>query len=143
MKSGDQGDQCYMCQRSRPIFLVDSDDMILRLPERFLPPFLKQLKQDFLNKRQYLKFLRISSKFIQVCGCQHKVSHAYCATASVLRTQKIYCKDCFSYYSLYVKSERVFSSEYVGGMARLTTLCTVIIGAIYGIYEIDRYLKRT
>jgi hypothetical protein len=25
--------------------------MILRLPERFLPPFLKQLKQDFLNKR--------------------------------------------------------------------------------------------
>ena len=143
MKSGDQGDQCFMCQRSRPIFLVDSDDMILRLPERFLPPFLKQLKQDFLNKRQYLKFLRISSKFIQVCGCQHKVSHAYCATASVLRTQKIYCKDCFSYYPLYVKSERVFSSEYVGGMARLTSLCTVIIGAIYGIYEIDRYLKRT
>jgi hypothetical protein len=37
----------------------------------------------------------------------------------------------------------VFSSEYVGGMARLTSLCTVIIGAIYGIYEIDRYLKKT
>ena len=71
------------------------------------------------------------------------MSHAYCATASVLRTQKIYCKDCFSYYPLYVKSERVFSSEYVGGMARLTSLCTVIIGAIYGIYEIDRYLKKT
>jgi Zn-dependent protease with chaperone function len=30
----------------------------------------------------------------------------------------------------------------VGGMARLTTLCTVIIGAIYGVYEIDRFLKK-
>ena len=60
----------------------------------------------------------------------------------MLRTQKIYCKDCFSYYPLYVKSERVFSSEYVGGMARLTSMCGVLIGAIYGIYEIDRYLKK-
>ena len=35
---------CILCQRQRPIFLVDNDDMILRLPERFLPPFLKSLK---------------------------------------------------------------------------------------------------
>jgi hypothetical protein len=59
-----QKDDCQMCLRQRPIFLVESDDMILRLPERFLPPFLKSLKLDFLNKRQYLKYLRINSKVI-------------------------------------------------------------------------------
>lgn len=77
---------CYLCERPRPIFLVDSDDMILRLPERFLPPFLKNLKQDFLRKKQYLKFMKISSKFIQGCSCPDKFAHSYCSTAFVLRS---------------------------------------------------------
>ena len=31
---------CILCERNRPVFLVDSDDQILRMQERFLPPFL-------------------------------------------------------------------------------------------------------
>ena len=42
---------CDLCQRPRPIFVVDTDDMIKRLPERFLSPLLKSLKKDFNNKR--------------------------------------------------------------------------------------------
>lgn len=43
--------KCDLCERPRPIFVVDTDDMIKRLPERFLSPLLKNLKKDFSNKR--------------------------------------------------------------------------------------------
>jgi hypothetical protein len=102
--------KCDLCERPRPIFVVDTDDMIKRLPERFLSPLLKNLKKDFNNKRQYLKFLRINAKYIKACNCEDKKHHAYCITAQVVRTQKIYCKDCGAYYHLYVKSEKLCSS---------------------------------
>lgn len=102
--------KCDLCERPRPIFVVDTDDMIKRLPERFLSPLLKNLKKDFNNKRQYLKFLRINAKYIKACNCEDKQHHAYCVTAQVVRTQKIYCKDCGAYYHLYVKSEKLCSS---------------------------------
>ena len=140
-EDGDQGQLCIFCERQRPIFLVDSDDAILRLPEKFLPPFLKQLKQDFLNKRAYLKFLRINSKFISCCACSHKRAHAYCMTAFVLRSQKIYCKDCNTYFHLYVKSERILSTEYLGSIVRLAFMFAVFGAVIYGIYYLDHYLK--
>ena len=102
--------QCDLCQRPRPIFVAETDDMIKRLPERFLSPLLKMLKKDFNNKRQYLKFLRISVKYIKACNCDNKNTHQYCLTAQVVRSQKIYCKDCGAYYHLYVKSEKLCSS---------------------------------
>ena len=102
--------KCDLCERPRPIFVVDTDDMIKRLPERFLSPLLKNLKKDFNNKRQYLKFLRINAKYIKACNCEEKQHHAYCITAQVVRTQKNYCKDCGAYYHLYVKSEKLCST---------------------------------
>ena len=60
--------------------------MIKRLPERFLSPLLKNLKKDYINKRQYLKYLRINAKFIQACRCEDKINHAYCITALVVRS---------------------------------------------------------
>ena len=50
---------CDLCQRPWPIFVVETDDMIKRLPERFLSPLLKSLKKDFNNKRQ-LSLIHIS-----------------------------------------------------------------------------------
>lgn len=67
--------QCDLCQRHRPVFVAETDDMIRRLPERFLSPLLKSLKKDFNNKRQYLKFLRISVKYIKACSCEDKSTH--------------------------------------------------------------------
>ena len=63
------------------MFVVDTDDMIKRLPERFLSPLLRSLRKDFNNKRQYLKFLRINARWIQPCNCEDKRDHAYCVTA--------------------------------------------------------------
>lgn len=57
--------ECGLCQRSMPIFVEDSDNLILRLPERFLPPFLLALKQEYLAKKKYLRVLRINSKIIK------------------------------------------------------------------------------
>ena len=115
--------------------------MILRLPERFLPVFLKSLKQDFICKRQYLKFMKINSKLIQGCSCHEKYCHAYCLTAFVLRNQKIYCKECYSYFKLYVKSERIISSEYIGSLVRLFILYIFVAVIIYALYEVDYVLK--
>lgn len=56
--------KCGLCERPRPVFVVDTDDMIKRLPERFLSPLLRSLRKDFNNKRQYLKFLRINARWI-------------------------------------------------------------------------------
>lgn len=115
--------------------------MILRMPERFLPPFLKALKSDFLNKKTYLKFLRISSKFIIPCHCYNKLTHAYCATAMVLRTQKIFCNECNGFYQLYVRHERIFNSAYIGGTLKLSALFATVSAAIYGIFRLDHFLK--
>ena len=74
---------CTLCERNTPIYL--DDETILRLPERFLPTFLINLRDDFINKSKYINLLRVNSKFISVCGCPWKECHAYCATAYVLR----------------------------------------------------------
>lgn len=85
--------------------------------------------------------MKISSKFIQICSCSHKLCHAYCTTAFVLRNQKIFCRDCYSYFRLYVKSERVISSEYIGSIIRLFLLFLIAGCIIYGLYEVDNILK--
>ena len=86
----------------------DGTDEIKRLPGRFLSPMLKNLKEDFLKKRLYLKYLKISTKFINACNCEKEI-HSYCVTAQVVRNQRIFCKDCGAYYHLYVKSEKLCS----------------------------------
>lgn len=40
-----------------------------------------------------------------------------------------------------MKSEKLFSSEYLGGLMRLLMMLFAIAGVIYGVYEIDHYLK--
>lgn len=120
--------------------MVDYDE-VLRIPDRTLCQFLRNLKQDFLNKRQYLKFIKITSKFIQICKCSQKICHSYCATAHVLRNQRIYCIDCFHYFRLYVRSERIFSTFYTSRVIRMLVLFIFNAVIIYGVYELDRYLK--
>ena len=86
--------------------------------------------------------MKINSKLIQGCSCQDKFIHAYCLTAFVLRSQKIYCKECYSYFRLYVKSERIISSEYIGSLVRLFILFVFAAAFIYAVYEVDNIMKR-
>lgn len=115
--------------------------MIKRLPERFLSPLLKSLKKDFNNKRQYLKFLRINAKYIKACNCENKQHHAYCVTAQVVRTQKIYCKDCGAYYHLYVKSEKLCSSQLFTVIGRYICLFILLIAFAQCTLLLDSFLK--
>ena len=134
--------KCDLCERPRPIFVVDTDDMIKRLPERFLSPLLKNLKKDFNNKRQYLKFLRINAKYIKACNCEEKQHHAYCITAQVVRTQKIYCKDCGAYYHLYVKSEKLCSTQLFTVIGRYICLFILLIAFAQCTLLLDSFLKQ-
>ena len=118
---------CDLCQRPWPIFVAETDEMIKRLPERFLSIFLRSLKKDFNKKRQYLKFLRISVKFVKACDCEMKNTHQYCLTAQVVRSQRIYCKDCGAYYHLYVKSEKLCSSQLFAVVGRYIFLFILLI----------------
>ena len=62
-------DQCDLCGRAIPIFLSKRDDIIMRMNEKYMPEFLKQLKYDFMESCFYIKFLKVSSKFISPCQC--------------------------------------------------------------------------
>ena len=42
---------CTLCARNRPVFVVDTDNMIKRMPDRHLSPLLKNIKKDFNNQR--------------------------------------------------------------------------------------------
>lgn len=132
---------CRLCERNRPIFLTDDDKMIMRQPESSLVPFLKSLKNDYLNNRQYLKFLKINSNFIQFCQCSDWMVHSYCGTAFVLRRQQIYCKQCLGYYHLFVQSDRIFSAQYLNSILHLFVYFVIIGGITYGLWCLDLFLK--
>ena len=61
---------CMLCQRQMPIFVNDSETIIMHLPERFLPQFLLNLKREYINQTEYLRYLHINSKRIRVCACE-------------------------------------------------------------------------
>jgi hypothetical protein len=115
--------------------------MIKRLPERHLSPLLLGLKQDFALKKLYLKFLRIHSRFINPCKCQHKYQHAYCITAQVVRSQKIFCKDCGSYFHLYVKSEKLCSYQLFSVIGKYIFMFLMLLLSAQCILILDSYLK--
>lgn len=61
---------CTLCERVIPVFVVGDDNVIMRLREKYLPPFLKRLKQAYVENERYLKYLRINSKLIRACNCE-------------------------------------------------------------------------
>lgn len=67
--------------------------------------------------------------------------HSYCATAYVLRNQRIYCNTCYGYYHLFVQSDRIFSAQYLNSLLHLFSFYVMIVGAAYGLWCLDLYLK--
>lgn len=132
---------CVLCMKMRPMFFVENDDMIKRLPDKYLPPFLKCLKHDFMNNASYFSLLRITSNMIQCCACHERRAHSYCLSAFVLRSQKIYCKDCYSFFRLGIRYERTFSYEQLQKAGWIVIPAILLGGAIYGLWILDRYLK--
>ena len=77
---------CKLCNREQPLYFYQQEDIVKRLPERALTQLLSDLKEDMEAKANYLKYLKISAKFINPCGCTNNMVHSYCMTAKIIRS---------------------------------------------------------
>jgi hypothetical protein len=67
---------CELCKRAQPIFISpQGENPIMRMQEKFLPPFLVSLKTDSIKNRDYFRFLKINSKLILACKCPERYVH--------------------------------------------------------------------
>lgn len=60
----------------------------------------------------------------------------------MVRTQKIYCKDCGAYYHLYVKSEKLCSSQLFTVIGRYVCLFLLLIAFAQCTLLLDSFLKQ-
>ena len=56
---------------------------------------MKSLAADInSHKAEYLKKLHFSQRFVNPCSCEKFEVHAYCMTAQIIKSKKIFCGDC-------------------------------------------------
>jgi len=55
--------------------------------------------------------------------------------------KKIYCANCGQYYLLFLKSEKLITSELIENMFKQLLIYIVLGSAIYGVYLLDIYMK--
>lgn len=127
--------KCSYCRRQRPIF--SGNDELTRLPDTALTQFLRQLKQDNLRKKRYLRTLRIAPKFIQPCNCGNKV-HSYCLAARVIMTEKIYCARCNEYYRFYSSDQE---KGIIASVIRYVLWITMVLLLAASVTFADGYVK--
>ena len=110
------------------------------MPDRNLNPFLIGMRTDLFSKQPYLKYLKVSSKFIKPCGCKQPV-HTYCITADVIRSGCVSCSKCKQQYKLFVKEEQICSSKLIT-LSGIYALCIfVCMISFTGLVIIDAYTK--
>mmetsp|Transcript_6754 Transcript_6754/g.10866 ORF Transcript_6754/g.10866 Transcript_6754/m.10866 type:complete len:125 (+) Transcript_6754:817-1191(+) len=76
-----------------------------------------------------------------MCRCPSRFTHAYCATAKVLRTKHIYCESCKHFYLMNLQKERAISPQTVRTLIKLTLLYIVIQVLILAIGKVDYFMK--
>lgn len=91
-----------------------------------------------------MKFLRVSTDFVHPCRCAEGTEtdfHAYCLTAKIIKTQRIYCDKCNQFYKLYVKQEKICTGKFVQTLTKYACLFFVIIFFAAFFLALDSYLK--
>ena len=131
---------CKLCTKELPIQFYKNEDLIKRMPDRMMSPFLQSMKQDLFKKAPYLKYLRISSKFIRPCLCKSPV-HTYCITAQVIRSGKVICPKCQGQYKIFVKEEQVCSRQLITLIGKYLLMIFVAIAFFAVIITIDSFAK--
>ena len=63
---------CRLCKRETPLYFYQQEDIVKRLPERALTQLTLDLKSDMEAKANYLKYLKISAKFLKPCSCNER-----------------------------------------------------------------------
>ena len=75
---------CRLCAREFPLFFHGNEQQVNTVPERAMPKLLIEMKRGLLSKANYLKYLKISNKWVSPCNCVVKekkkpiMVHAYC-----------------------------------------------------------------
>lgn len=131
---------CGLCARSTPVFFYKNEEQVKRLPERSLTPLLQELKEDMKLKANYLKYLKVSTRFIEACHCAEPV-HAYCLSAQVTRSKKIYCPTCKEPFRYFIKEEKICDTKLLKLVALYFLVFALILLGLVGIMIFDGYLK--
>ena len=132
---------CKLCNRETPLYFYQQEDVVKRLPERALTQLLSDLKEDMEAKANYLKYLKISAKFINPCGCPSNLVHSYCMTARIIRSQRIYCKKCSSAYNLFIKQEKMCSGKLLSLLFKYFLFLMIMFICAASFLILDAYLK--
>ena len=132
---------CKLCNRETPLYFYQQEDVVKRLPYRALTQLLSDLKEDMEAKANYLKYLKISAKFINPCGCSANYSHSYCMTAKIIRSQRIFCNKCGHAYNLFIKQEKMCSGKLLSLLFKYFLFLMIMFFFAASFLVLDAYLK--
>ncbi|CDW73812.1 UNKNOWN [Stylonychia lemnae] len=68
---------CQLCDRDKPFFVIQNDDLMRTVPRKALTQFLRDLLNDSTEGREYIQKLYISNKFVSPCKCLDLSVHIY------------------------------------------------------------------
>ena len=92
-------------------------------------------------KANYLKYLKISAKFINPCGCPSNQVHSYCMTAKIIRSQRIFCQRCGTAYNLFIKQEKMCSGKLLSLLFKYFLFLMIMFITAASFLILDAYLK--
>lgn len=93
-------------------------------------------------KANYLKYLKISAKFVKPCNCNERlVVHSYCQTARLIREQRIYCDGCGSAFNLFIKQEKMCSGKLISLLTKYFLFLLIMLGCAALFLIVDAWLK--
>ena len=92
-------------------------------------------------KANYLKYLKISAKFIKPCSCNNNMVHSYCMTARIIRSQRIFCKRCGIPYNLFIKQEKMCSGKLLSLLFKYFLFLMIMFFFAATFLILDAYLK--
>ena len=122
------------------MFFHKNDEQVKRLPERSLTPLLLSLKEDMQKKAAYLRYLKVSTKFIEACGCtEHQ--HSYCLSAQVTKSKKIFCHTCKEPYKYFIKEEKICNTKLLKLIATYVIVFACALLCTAGLMVIDGWMK--
>ena len=94
------------------------------------------------TKANYLKYLKISAKFLKPCSCNERQQvHSYCQTARIIREMRICCDKCGDAFNLFVKQEKMCSGRLISLLTKYFLFLLAMFAAAALFLIIDAYLK--
>lgn len=134
---------CSLCNRETPLYFYQQKDLASRLARKSQTKLYRMLLEDILagSRGKYLMYVRVTGSYVRMCKCHKAPVHSYCATASVIRSRKIYCKKCNSHYNLWVRQESIYNNKLMGKLFQYILLALILITASGLCLVLDAYLK--